>query len=46
MKITGWIMLIFGILGFIGSLIGDNKVIGPCFWIALGAFLLYRANNR
>lgn len=46
MKTIGGILLVFGILSFIGAASKGNSVFGPCFWGALGAFLLYRANKR
>ncbi len=35
-----------GILAFFGAALKGNSVFGPCFWIALGGYLLYRANNK
>lgn len=46
MKITGWICLILGVLSFIGASSKGHSVFGPCFFIALGAFFLYRVNNK
>lgn len=46
MKIAGWICLILGLLSFIGAASKGNSVFGPCFFIALGSFLIYRVNNR
>ena len=46
MKTTGWILLIFGALSFLGAASKGNSVFGPLFWIALGAYLIYRANNK
>lgn len=46
MKTIGGILLVFSILSFIGAASKGNSVLGPCFWGALGAFLLYRANKR
>ena len=46
MKIAGWICLILGLLSFIGAASKGHSVFGPCFFIALGAFLLYRINNK
>ncbi len=46
MKTAGWIILVFGILAFFGAALKGNSVFGPCFWIALGGYLLYRANNK
>ncbi len=46
MKTAGWIILVIGILSLIGSIIGGTNPMGPTFWIALGIYLLYRANQR
>lgn len=46
MKTAGWIILIIGILAFFGAALKGNSVFGPCFWITLGGYLLYRANNK
>ncbi len=46
MKTTGKVFLIFGILSFIGAALGGNSVFGPCFFIALGAFLIHRGQRK
>lgn len=46
MKVGGWICLVIGLLSFLGAATKGDSVFGPCFFIALGAFLLYRVNNR
>lgn len=46
MRISGWICLVLGIIGYLGAVVGGDTGFGPTFLIALGAFLLYRANNR
>lgn len=46
MKIAGWIITIFGALSFLGAALNGHNVLGPSFWLALGIFLLYRANNK
>lgn len=46
MKTAGWIFLVLGILSFLGAAIGSSSVVGPCFWIALGAFLIYRGKAK
>lgn len=46
MRTLGWILLIFGGLSFIGAASKGHSVFGPLFFIALGGFLLYRANNK
>lgn len=46
MRTAGWICLVIGVLSFFGAALKGNSVFGPLFWIGLGAFLLYRVNNR
>ncbi len=46
MKIWGLILVVLGGIAFFGAAMMGDNVIGPTFWIALGAFLLYRANQR
>ena len=46
MKTAGWIFLILGIVSFLGAAIGSSSVVGPCFWIALGAFLIYKGDEK
>lgn len=46
MKTTGKVFFIIGILAFLGAVLGGNSVFGPCFFIALGAFLMHRANEK
>ena len=46
MRTAGWICLIIGVLSFFGAALKGNSVFGPLFWIGLGAFLLYRVNNK
>lgn len=46
MKITGYIFLIIGVLSFIGATSYGNSVFGPCFWIALGAYLIHKAKRK
>lgn len=46
MKITGYIFLIIGVLSFIGATLYGNSVFGPCFWIALGAYLIHKAKRK
>lgn len=46
MKTTGKVFLILGVLSFLGAALGGNSVFGPCFFIALGAFLIHRANEK
>lgn len=46
MRIAGWIVLVIGVMGFLGAALKGNSVFGPLFWIGLGAYLLHKANNR
>lgn len=46
MKTAGWICLVIGALSFFGAVLMGNSAFGPLFWIGLGVFLLYRANNK
>ncbi len=46
MRTAGWICLVIGVLSFFGASLKGNSVFGPLFWISLGAFLLYRVNNK
>ena len=46
MKVIGWSILVFGILSFTGAAIASHNVFGPCFFIALGAFLIHKSNNK
>lgn len=46
MKVAGWIILVLGILSFTGAALASHSVFGPCFFIALGAFLIYRSNEK
>lgn len=46
MKIAGIIIIVFGALSMLGILLKGGNLIGPIFWIALGWFLLYRANKK
>lgn len=46
MKTAGWICTILGALALIGSISAGHNPTGPTFWLALGIFLLYRANSH
>lgn len=46
MKKTGWFILIFGVLAFLGSAINGNNIVGQLFWIALGLFLIHRGKEK
>lgn len=46
MKIAGIIIIVFGSLASLGSLIGGNNPIGGLFFLALGIFLVQRANRK
>lgn len=44
MKIAGWILLVIGLLSFLGTLVGGSNPTGPLFCIGLGAYLISRTN--
>ena len=46
MKIAGIIVLVLGILSFLGAALAGHSVIGPLFWVAVGIALLYFANQK
>lgn len=46
MRTTGLILFILGGLAFIGAISHGNSVFGPCFFLALGGFLIYRADQK
>lgn len=46
MKIAGWIILALGILSFTGAALASHSVFGPCFFIALGIFLINKSNEK
>ena len=46
MKVAGWIILVLGLLSSTGAAIASHSVFGPCFFIALGAFLIQKSNNK
>ena len=46
MKVLGWILLVMGILSFIGALSAGHNPTGSLFWGLVGAYLVSRANNR
>lgn len=46
MKIVGWIILVLGILSFTGATLASHSVFGPCFFLALGAYLIYKSDEK
>ena len=46
MKTIGWILLVIGVLSLIGAASAGDSVFGPLFFVSIGAYLLYRANNK
>ncbi|MBR1941338.1 MAG: hypothetical protein IJ845_08415 [Bacteroidaceae bacterium] len=46
MEKTGWILLTFGGLSFLGAAIKGHDVLGPCFFMALGLLLIYLGKNK
>lgn len=45
MKIWGWILIIFGSLSGLGSIIGGASPVGFAF-LVLGLYLLHRAKEK
>jgi len=46
MKTFAWICLVLGGLSFIGAILTENNPTGPTFWLGIGIFLMYRANQN
>ena len=46
MKTTGIVLVIIGVLAFIGTTIMGNNVLGPLVWTIVGIFLIIRANHK
>ncbi|HRM57025.1 MAG TPA: hypothetical protein PLP97_07250 [Prevotella sp.] len=46
MKIAGWICTILGVISLLGAIVAGDNPLGPTFWLALGIFLLYKANKN
>ncbi len=46
MKTTGWIFTIIGVLAFFGASLKGHSVFGPCFFLALGLFLINKASSK
>lgn len=46
MKTTGRILLILGILSFIGGITKGNVLVGPIFFIMLGCYLIDKSNKK
>lgn len=46
MKIAGWILIVLGLLSFLGTFIGGHNLTGPLFLIGLGAYLISCANKN
>lgn len=46
MKTTGIVFIVIGGLAFMGASIGGHSVVGPVFWLALGAYLVHRAEEK
>lgn len=44
MKTTGIILIILSLLSFIGCATSGLKFRGPCLLLAIGVYLVYRAN--
>ena len=46
MKTVGWILIVIGVLAFLGAALKGNSVFGPLFWIGIGIVLLYLKRER
>lgn len=46
MRITGWILLVIGIMALIGAAYKGHHIIGPTFFIALGLLLISKKKNK
>lgn len=46
MRTTGLIFTILGALALLGSTLKGHNPTGPLFWLGLGIFLIYRANQK
>lgn len=46
MKTTGWIFTIIGVLAFFGAALKGHSVFGPCFFLALGVYLINKASSK
>lgn len=46
MKTAGWILVVIGVLAFLGAASKGDSVFGPLFWIGLGMVLLYLKRER
>lgn len=46
MKTVGWVIIVLGVLSFIGCLTGGNSISGPLFLIGLGAYLVHRGRQK
>ena len=46
MRTAGWIFLVIGALGCLGAFLKGHSGFGPLFWIALGLFLIHKANTK
>ncbi|MCQ2171187.1 MAG: hypothetical protein MJZ17_00310 [Bacteroidales bacterium] len=46
MKTTGIILIVFGAIALLGSLIGGSNPIGGLFFLFLGIFLVQRAKQK
>ncbi len=46
MKTTGRILLILGILSFLGGIMKGNAIVGPIFFIMLGFYLIDKSSKK
>lgn len=46
MRKWGWTLIVLAGLALIGALSAGNNPLGPVFWLGVGIYLVYRANQK
>ena len=46
MKTAGWILIVIGVLAFLGAASKGHSVFGPLFWIGIGSVLIYLKREK
>ena len=46
MKTAGIVIVIIGILSFLGAALYGDSIVGPLFWIAVGAAFIHFAKQK
>ena len=46
MKTFGWICIVIGGMALLGTMLSGSNATGPIFWLGLGIFLVFRANQK